>query len=121
MPTAIEPIERGPEAAAGAYIHASQTFAAPGSTDPVRLSHDIVVQISGTATAVDAVVERSFADPLFAANSFAPAEDEHFSGDLTVGIAARQFFEPIQAYYRVRVIAVSGGTAIVSLVGSTAQ
>lgn len=121
MATTIETIQRPEETAASDYLHASASFNAPGSTDPVRLAKDIVVQISGTATSVDAVFERSVTDPNASANNWAPAEDEHFTGDLTVGVAARQYFEPIQGFYRFRIIAISGGTAIVSIIGSSAS
>mgnify|MGYP000039955376 FL=1 len=121
MASTIERTQATGVATTDEFLHAIQTFTGTGSTDPVRLARDIVVQLSGTATAVDAVLERSFADPT-AANSWAPAEDEHFTGDLSAAlVAARGYFEPIQAYYRVRVISLTGGNCTVSIVGSSAQ
>ena len=96
------------------------TFNATGSTDAMvftGIDARIVVQLSGTATAVTAVVERSTNDPLSASANWAPAEDAVFSGNLANGIAPRQYAEPSSAYWRVRISSISGGNCTVSIAG----
>ena len=117
----IEHVEATGQRNTDEFLHLLETKSGVGSTASVRLSQDIVAQISGTATSIDAVLERSVADPGTTSGSWAPAEDLHFSGDLSAGIAARPYYEPLSAFYRMRIISISGGTATISLIGKQAQ
>lgn len=98
-----------------ATILATDTLTTTGPSDPVRLSGDIVVQLSGTATNITAVFERNPQDPAQAPNGWAPAETEAFSGNLSLGIPARRYQDPISAFYRLRVTALSGGNVTVAI------
>jgi hypothetical protein len=94
-----------------------QLMEAPGSTDAIRLQGDVVVQLSGTATAIEAWVEHATRDPASAEANWAPAEDDAFLGDLSAGIAPRPYIEPATGFWRVRVVSISGGNCKVSIVG----
>lgn len=94
-----------------------QLMEAAGATDAVRLQGDVVVQISGTATAITANVERASRDPNGAEVNWAPAEGEAFSGDLSAGISPRAYFEPATGFWRLNISALTGGTCKVSIIG----
>lgn len=94
----------------------SQTLESAGASDPIRLKGPLSVQLTGTATAITARVERSTQNPTGTPN-WAPAETETFSGNLAEGIAARAYEEPVAAYWRVNVTALTGGNVSVSIIG----
>lgn len=102
------------------YIQARETFTSPGATKPVRICSEIVAQVSGTASSVKAMLERCPSDPALTPDGFANADDEFFEGDLAAGIAARRYRDPLGAYYRIRIIEVSGGEVVVNLHGQAA-
>lgn len=91
-----------------------------GSTDPIRLTGRINVQIAGTATSIVAVVERASEDPNGDRVNWAPAEADTFSGNLSAGIAPRIYVEPADGFWRVRVTTLTGGYVRVSIVGDDA-
>lgn len=95
-------------------------LSAPGSTSPaVRLQGRVVVQIAGTATDIEAVVEHATQDPGSSQEDWAPAENEIFDGNLSLGMAPRQFEEPAIGWWRVRVTTLVGGYARISIIGDS--
>jgi hypothetical protein len=94
-----------------------QELGAPGATDGIRLQGDVVVQISGTATNIVAVVEHATRDPGGAQANWAPAETSGFTGDLSLGMSPRVYMEPATGFWRVNVTALTGGNCRVSIVG----
>ena len=98
-----------------------EVLEAAGSTSPaVRLQGNVTVQIAGSATDVVAVVERSSRGPNTGEENWAPAENTPFFGDLSAGIAPREYSEPAVGWWRVRVPTLTGGNISVSIVGETA-
>lgn len=96
------------------------TLSAPGSTDAVRLQGSIVVQLSGTATSLAAVVEHATRDPATAEANWAPADDIGFAGNLSTGMSPKPYTEPATGWWRVRITAISGGSCKVSIIGEKA-
>lgn len=92
-----------------------QTLSGLGSTDPVRLHGNVAVQVTGSATAIDAIVERSTRDS--ANPNWAPAEDTHITGNPSTGIVVRGYAEPAAGYWRVRVVTLTGGDVTISVSG----
>lgn len=97
-----------------------ETLSGPGSTGNIRLTGDITVQITGTATNIVAMFERNPQDPAIFPGGWAPAEDDTFSGSLVTGIPVRAYFDPLSAFYRVRFTTLSGGNATVAITGEQA-
>ena len=94
---------------------------AVGTTSPaIRLQGTVTVQLSGTATEISAVVERSSRSPGGGEENWAPAEDEAFAGNLSAGIAPREYAEPAVGWWRVRVPTLTGGDVKISIIGETA-
>lgn len=94
-----------------------QDFAAAGQTQAMRLQGDVVVQISGSATVIDAIVEHATRDPATPQANWAPADTSNFSGDLSIGMAPRVYLEPASGFWRVRIITLTGGNCKVSVIG----
>ena len=95
----------------------TETFTEAGQTEPLRFQRNedgLTIQVSGTATEFTAIVERC-TDVV--AGNWAPADNERFTGDLSAGIPPRQYHEPSRGFWRVRVEAISGGSATVVLTG----
>ena len=97
-----------------------EALSAVGVTEPVRLQGSVIVQLSGTATVLTAIVEHSTRDPSTSEVNWAPADDNVFSGDLSAGIAPRPYSEPAIGWWRVRVSEISGGNCKVSIIGEKA-
>lgn len=95
------------------------TLSAPGVTDWVCLANNIAVQITGTATSITALVERSTKNPADAANA-APA-DAPITGSPVAGIQPVPYLEPGVAWWRVNVTAVAGGDAVIALSGTAGE
>lgn len=95
--------------------------AAPTSTPPVRLAGQVAVQITGTATAITAAIERSVVDPGAdgSTGAWAPARAP-ITGNPSTGIEVLAFYEPGVAWWRVRVTAMTGAAAAVALSGGAA-
>lgn len=87
------------------------------TSPPVRLQGRVVVQVSGTATDIVAVVEHATRDPGSGEENWAPAEDEPFSGDLSAGIPPREYEDPAVGWWRVRVPTLTGGAVKISIIG----
>lgn len=93
---------------------------APGVTsEAIRLQGTVTVQVSGTATDVVAIVERSSRAPGSGQENWAPAEDDPFENDLSAGIAPREYIEPAIGWWRVRVATLTGGNIRISILGET--
>lgn len=85
---------------------------------------DIIAALSGTATAITAMVERSAVNPagkgLTGAAQGAvtsPADSTGFTGDLSAGIAPNIYTESGVGWWRINVTAIAGGNCIASLSG----
>ena len=108
-----------PPAAASAGVHTAETFTTAGATKPHRLTGDIVAQISGTGTAINAVLERNPQDPALHPNGWALADPDAYVGSVAAGMAARRYHDPLAAFYRFRVITLTG-SATVAISGESA-
>lgn len=93
-----------------------QLTAVADATDWVDFQRDIAIQITGTATSVTAVVERATRGPTNTPNP-APVGDA-ITGNALSGIPVATFYEPGVAWWRVRITAISGGIANISITGS---
>ena len=93
-----------------------QTMAAPGDTEPLRLTHEVCVQIAGTATAINATVLRS---PDGASDNYSPAGDV-LSGNPAAGMNIKRYAEPSESFWKVRVNSITG-SAKVHISGQSAQ
>jgi hypothetical protein len=109
------PIDRGDE-----ISETFQSLSSVGSSDYAYLQGLVTVQLSGDATSLTAVVERSSQDPAGANVNWAPAEDSPFSGNLANGMSPRQYTEPATGYWRVRIASIAGGSCKVSIIGEKA-
>lgn len=94
------------------------------ATDWVKFQDtDIVAALSGSATDVEAVVERSAVDPAFLVNGSpqgaqtSPADATGFTGDLSTGIAPNIYTESGVGWWRINVTTVTGGTCTATLSG----
>lgn len=93
---------------------------APGTTSPpMRLQGRVIVQIAGTATNIEAIVEHASQDPGSNQEDWAPAENEPFAGNLALGISPREYDEPAIGWWRVRVPTLTGGYARISIIGDS--
>jgi hypothetical protein len=98
------------------YTHLEEDHDAPGSTAAIRLTKGMVgVQLTGTGT-VTAWVERT---PSSEPENWGPADDEAIDGDLSTGIAALNFDEPVRGWWRVRITACTGDVHV-SIIGEAA-
>ena len=98
----------------------NQDFVAPGVSDYLRMRQNpngVLFQLSGTATAFEAVVERSTRDPNRATPNWAPAEDEIWTGNLVTGTSPHVYNEPARGWWRLRVISVTGGNLPLNIMG----
>ena len=101
----------------------NQDFSVPGSSDPLRLresDNGVIFQLGGTATAFEAIVERSTRDPIRQTPNWAPAEDENWTGDLSSGVSPRVYNEPARGWWRLRVISITGGALQLNIMGERA-
>ena len=122
MPGIVEKISL--KANAGdTIIQYTELFVAPGSTTPQNFQSTdagVVVQFSGTATAITAIIERSTLDPVRDTPNWAPAMLDPVIGSLFTGIAPFLFDEPARAYWRVRITTLTGGNCTVVKSGEQA-
>lgn len=95
-------------------LYMEQTLVAPGVTDTVSLSNQATIAITGTATSFTARAERSASG---AAGTFAPADDDYFTGNLATGFPVRLYDEPTKGHWRVNITALVGGNATVNISG----
>ena len=101
----------------------NQDMSSPGVSDPIRLRENdsgVVFHISGTATSFSAVVERSTRDPIRSSGNWAPAEDELWDGSLAAGVAPRVYDEPARGWWRLRLVAIVGGSLQLNIMGERA-
>ena len=78
----------------------------------------VIVALSGTATSVTAVVERSSRDPALGPGAAAaPADTAGITGNLATGVPGNRYEEAGVGWWRVRLTASSGGTVVASMSG----
>ena len=97
-----------------------KNLAAPGVTDAVMLSGIVIVQFTGAATAVTAVVERSTKDPALGGPNWAPADSAALTGNPNTGMPPLAYREGGAAWWRARVTAITGSSVDVSIQGKGA-
>lgn len=100
----------------------SQTLTGVGATDWVRfVNTQIVAQVSGVATAITAVVERSDINPAGprdpGVTHVAPADTTGFTGDPATGVVPNVYIEPGVGWWRINVTALTGASVNLSLSG----
>jgi hypothetical protein len=100
------------------YHHVDDTLNAPGATTPLRVVGEVCVQLSGTATSITAIVERSTRDPVQGPN-WAPAGDP-ITGNPSTGLPIKRYMEPTRGWWRVHITALSGGSVISDVSGQKA-
>lgn len=89
-------------------------------TEWALVAGKLAVQITGTASAVTAVVERSTFDPGETANTVV-VDNEPITGNPSTGIFPVVYEEPGAAWWRVRLTALTGGMVNVSISGKAAD
>lgn len=103
----------------------SQLFTvAATSGDPVLLTDQLVVSITGVATAIAGVVERHpvlttdgvAPDP--ASPNWAPADAVAISGNPSTGMVPLSYFEPGLAWWRFRSTSKTGASVTVAISGT---
>ena len=94
------------------------TLNAAGPSDPVRVRDNIAIQFTGPATAITAVVERSTMDPSLGAANWCRVEDTAITGNPASGMTVMAYSEPAIAWWRVRLIGLTGSNVTVSISGS---
>lgn len=96
-----------------------QTFTQVGVTDWILLSNYIAVSVSGSATSVSIMVERSVTEPTgkIGATPVA-ADDAPIQGNPSQGMSPVAYMEPGAAWWRIRVLDLAGGNVFVSLSGT---
>lgn len=108
----------------GTFVAAVDTFAASasGSGAAIEVSKcEVTFQVSGTATAISARLERSTVYPGAdgSLGNWAPVDDA-VTGDLTAGVNAAVYVESDHAWWRVAVATVTGGNLTTSVSGTVA-
>jgi hypothetical protein len=109
----------GTSNAGGQFSAAVDTFTGSGVGTPVELQNcDVTVQVLGTATAINARVQRSTAYPGAdgSLGNWGPVDDA-ITGDLTSGLNALVYVESDHAWWRISVTGVTGGNMTSSISG----
>lgn len=100
-------------------LNGVQTLTTTGATDWLLMSSYIAVQLSGPATSVTFVVERSVTDPNGPTGAMpVNADDAPIQGNPSTGLAPVCFLEPSSAWWRVRVTAITGAQVTVAISGT---
>lgn len=100
----------------------NQDFSIPGESEPLRFrmsESGVIFHLSGTATAFEAVVERSTRDPVRDISNWAPAEEEAWIGSADA-VSPRVYDEPARGWWRLRVLSVTGGNLQLNIIGERA-
>lgn len=101
------------------FLVGTQTLTSPTSaTDALLFKGAVAIQITGPATAVTVVVERSTSDPASGAN-WAPADADAVTGNPSTGVPVQAYLEPAAAWWRVRLTAMTGASVTISLSGQS--
>jgi hypothetical protein len=87
-------------------------------SDWVSCQKDIAIQVTGPATNVIAVVERSTIDPSNGTANPAPISSDNITGNPSTGITVGQYYEPGSAWWRVRLTTLTGPSVNVSITTS---
>jgi hypothetical protein len=85
-----------------------QTLSAPGDSAALRLCNEVLVQIGGSATAINLTVLRS---PDGAADNYAPAGPD-IEGNPAEGITIKRYNEPSLGWWKARVNSITGSAKI---------
>lgn len=95
--------------------------AAGQTTDVARFcATNIAVQCTGTATAISFVVERTMVDPTKNSSAlWAPVDASSISGDPATGFPPVIYNEPGVAWWRARILTMTGAQVYISLTGQT--
>lgn len=97
------------------------TLEGTGSTEWVCLTGQLAVQITGSASALTYMVERSVTDPNGNMGAHAaPADDAPLKGEPILGMSPQGYFEPGCAWWRVTISSMSGGPLLVAISGTKA-
>jgi hypothetical protein len=96
------------------FLKLDQDISAAGDSAAIRLCNEVVIQIGGSATAINATPLRS---PDGAADNYAPA-GEDITGDPSDGIQIKRYVEPSVGYWKLRVNSITG-TAKIHISGSS--
>lgn len=100
------------------YSELTEDHTAAGPTSTMRCSGEIALQVSGTATAVNGVLERSTRDPTSNPN-WAPAGDP-ITGNPSTGLPVKRYAEPTRAWYRFNILSMTGAGVTVVFSGEMA-
>lgn len=90
-------------------------LSAPGVTEAVKLASNIAVALSGTATNVEVVIERSARNPDGTPTWVKVGAS--ITGNLTTGIDVQAYLEPGTAWWRARVVTLTGGNVKIDISG----
>lgn len=111
---AVGAFNRNVVGTASKRVITNQTLSAVGDvSDWVLCQGDIALQLTGSATAITGVVERSTRNPSDNPNP-APVSSGPITGNPSTGIAVVSYTEPGAAYWRFRLTAKTGAELNVS-------
>ena len=99
-------------------VNTDKDLTGAGSTEWIKFSGGLSVQVTGVATAITGTVQRSTRDPAGGAPNIAVVAP--LTGNPSTGIAPEFFNEPGIAWWRVDVSALSGAGATVAITGAGA-
>lgn len=103
---------------ANAALLASTTVSQPGLTSWVCLTGQLAIQVTGDATVLSYLVERSSMDPHDpAGHNAAPADSQVITGSPVQGMTPEAFYEPGVGWWRIRVTDIQGGDALLTISG----
>lgn len=95
-----------------------QTLTSSGPSEAVRVRGSVAIQYTGTATSINAVVERSTIDPGTGGSNWARVEDAPVTGNPASGMTVSVYSEPAVAWWRVRLTSITGSNVTVSISGT---
>lgn len=106
----------------------AKVMGSSGNTVPFQtawvqfINTNLLAALSGTATAVVAIIERSAVDPNLGSLGavtpiISPADSAGFTGSLATGIPPNIYSEPGIGWWRINVTSVTGGTCTATLSG----
>lgn len=92
-------------------------IAADQATTWLGLTGELAVQVTGDASAITLLVERSTRQPTRTVQPNTVPAGEPITGDPSAGIQPRAYIEPGVGWWRVRCVEISGGAAVVAING----
>lgn len=100
-------------------VQMSENRTAIGKTDPVKLSGEVAVQLTGVATAIAIQMNRSTVDPLLGTPNWAPVGPQ-ITGNPGVNIQVQGYFEPAAAWWCADLISITGASVDIDVSGGFA-